>query len=133
MNGDSNRLAIRRFYPQLQMPMRSFDILLAVVLTTLLALPMLLLAILIKISSPGPALYWSDRVGLNNTLFRMPKFRTMKVETPAVATHLLTSPDQYLTRIGRVLRKYSLDELLQLFSVLKGDMRFVGLRSVLFN
>jgi lipopolysaccharide/colanic/teichoic acid biosynthesis glycosyltransferase len=91
--------------------MRSFDILLAVVLTTLLALPMLLLAILIKISSPGPALYWSDRVGLNNTLFRMPKFRTMKVETPAVATHLLTSPDQYLTRIGRVLRKYSLDEL----------------------
>jgi O-antigen biosynthesis protein WbqP len=115
------------------MPMRSFDILLAVILTTLLAIPMLLLAMLITISSPGPALYWSDRVGRNNTLFRMPKFRTMKVETPAVATHLLASPDHYLTRIGRVLRKYSLDELPQLFSVLKGDMRFVGPRPALFN
>ena len=115
------------------MPMRGFDLLLAMVLATLLALPMLLLAMLIKISSPGPALYWSDRVGRNNTLFRMPKFRTMKVETPAMATHLLASPDQYLTRIGRVLRKYSLDELPQLFSVLKGDMRFVGPRPALFN
>lgn len=113
--------------------MRGFDLLLAMVLATLLALPMLLLAMLIKISSPGPALYWSDRIGRNNTLFRMPKFRTMKVETPAMATHLLASPDQYLTRIGRVLRKYSLDELPQLFSVLKGDMRFVGPRPALFN
>ena len=113
--------------------MRGFDILLAMVLATLLAVPMLLLAIIIKISSPGPVLYWSDRVGRNNTLFRMPKFRTMKVETPAVATHLLTSPDQYLTRIGRILRKYSLDELPQLFSVLKGDMCFVGPRPALFN
>jgi O-antigen biosynthesis protein WbqP len=113
--------------------MRGFDILFAVILTTLLAIPMLLLAILIKISSPGSALYWSDRVGRNNTLFRMPKFRTMKVETPAMATHLLASPDQYLTRIGRVLRKYSLDELPQLFSVLKGDMCFVGPRPALFN
>jgi O-antigen biosynthesis protein WbqP len=115
------------------MPMRGSDILLAVVLATLFALPMLLLAILIKVSSPGPALYWSDRVGRNNTLFKMPKFRTMKVETPAVATHLLASPDQYLTKIGRVLRKYSLDELPQLFSILKGDMRFVGPRPALFN
>ena len=115
------------------MSMRGFDILLAMVLATLLAVPMLLLAILIKISSPGPALYWSARVGLNNTVFRMPKFRTMKVETPAVATHLLTSPDRYLTRIGRVLRRYSLDELPQLFSVLKGNMRFVGPRPALFN
>ena len=133
VNGNSNRLTTRRFYPQFQMPMRGFDLLLAMVLATLLALPMLLLAMLIKISSPGPALYWSDRVGRNNTLFRMPKFRTMKVETPAMATHLLASPDQYLTRIGRVLRKYSLDELPQLFSVLKGDMRFVGPRPALFN
>jgi len=115
------------------MSMRDFDILLAMVLTTLLAIPMLLLAIFIKLSSPGPVLYWSNRVGRNNILFRMPKFRTMKVETPAVATHLLTSPDQYLTRIGRILRRYSLDELPQLFSVLKGDMRFVGPRPALFN
>ena len=113
--------------------MPGFDRLLAIVLATLLAIPMLLLAILIKLSSPGPVLYWSDRVGLNNALFRMPKFRTMKVETPAVATHLLTSADRYLTRIGRILRKYSLDEMPQLFSVLKGDMRFVGPRPALFN
>ena len=113
--------------------MRAFDILFAIVLAAFLAIPMLLLAIFIKLSSPGPILYWSNRVGRNNTLFRMPKFRTMKVETPAVATHLLTFPDQYLTRIGRILRRYSLDELPQLFSVLKGDMRFVGPRPALFN
>ena len=115
------------------MPMRGFDILLAMVLATLLAIPMLLLAILIKISSPGPALYWSDRVGRNNTLFRMPKFRTMSVGTPAVATHLLKSPEQYLTNVGRVLRRYSLDEIPQLISVLQGNMSFVGPRPALFN
>jgi O-antigen biosynthesis protein WbqP len=113
--------------------MRVFDFLLAVVLIAFLAIPMLLLAVLIKFSSPGPVLYWSDRVGRNNSLFKMPKFRTMKVETPAVATHLLTAPDRYVTRIGRILRRYSLDELPQLFSVLKGDMRFVGPRPALFN
>lgn len=113
--------------------MRMFDLLLAVVLIGFLAIPMLLLAVLIKLSSPGPVLYWSDRVGRNNALFKMPKFRTMNVETPAVATHLLTAPDQYVTRIGRILRRYSLDELPQLFSVLKGDMRFVGPRPALFN
>lgn len=115
------------------MPIRGFNIMLAVVLATFLSIPMLLLAALIKLSSPGPVLYWSDRVGRNNTLFKMPKFRTMTVETPAVATHLLTSPDQYLTRIGRIFRKYSLDELPQLFSVIKGDMCFVGPRPALFN
>lgn len=113
--------------------MRVFDFLLAVVLIVFLAIPMLLLAVLIKLSSPGPVLYWSDRVGRDNSLFKMPKFRTMKVETPAVATHLLTAPDRYVTRIGRILRRYSLDELPQLFSVLKGDMRFVGPRPALFN
>jgi O-antigen biosynthesis protein WbqP len=122
-----------RFYPQLSPTMRVFDFLLAVVLIAFLAIPMLLLAVLIKFSSPGPVLYWSDRVGRNNSLFKMPKFRTMKVETPAVATHLLTAPDRYVTRIGRILRRYSLDELPQLFSVLKGDMRFVGPRPALFN
>ena len=97
------------------------------------SIPMLLIALLVKLTSPGPALYWSDRVGKDNVLFRMPKFRTMRVDTPAVATHLLTDPDYYLTPIGKFLRKSSLDELPQLISILKGDMSFVGPRPALFN
>jgi O-antigen biosynthesis protein WbqP len=84
-------------------------------------------------TSPGPALYWSDRVGRKNAIFRMPKFRTMRTDTPAVATHLLGNPDQFLTPIGSFLRKTSLDELPQLWSILKGDMSFVGPRPALFN
>lgn len=94
---------------------------------------MLIIALLVKATSRGPVLYWSDRVGRNNTIFKMPKFRTMKINTPAVATHLLKNPDQYLTPVGKFLRKSSLDELPQLFSILKGDMSFVGPRPALFN
>ena len=112
---------------------RLFDIALAISLLTAFALPMLLLAGAIKLTSDGPVLYWSDRVGVNNTIFKMPKFRTMKMNTPVVATHLLASPDQYLTRIGKVLRKFSLDELPQLFSVAMGNMSFVGPRPALYN
>ena len=96
-------------------------------------LPMLLVALLVKLTSPGPVLYWSDRVGRYNRIFRMPKFRTMRIDTPAVATHLMQNPDEYLTSIGPFLRKSSLDELPQLWSVLKGDMSFVGPRPALFN
>ena len=98
-----------------------------------LTIPMLVIAILIKLTSPGPVLYWSNRVGKHNAIFKMPKFRTMKIDTPSVATHLLSDPDQYLTAIGGFLRKSSLDELPQLFSILKGDMSFVGPRPALFN
>jgi O-antigen biosynthesis protein WbqP len=115
------------------MTARDLDAAFAFVLIIALGLPMLMIALVVRLTSPGPVLYWSDRVGRNNSIFAMPKFRTMKLETPAVATHLLRSPNQYLTRIGRFLRKYSLDELPQLFSVLKGDMRFVGPRPALFN
>jgi len=90
-------------------------------------------ALLVKLSSNGPVLYWSDRVGRNNILFKMPKFRSMRVDTPAVATHLLTNPDRYLTPIGKFLRKTSIDELPQLWSILVGDMSFVGPRPALFN
>jgi O-antigen biosynthesis protein WbqP len=99
----------------------------------LFGLPMLLVALLVKLTSPGPVLYWSDRVGRYNRIFRMPKFRTMRIDTPAVATHLLKDPDAHLTPIGPFLRKSSLDELPQLWSVLKGDMSFVGPRPALFN
>jgi O-antigen biosynthesis protein WbqP len=102
-------------------------------LLTIFIIPMIFIALLVKITSQGPALYWSNRVGIDNHIFKMPKYRTMKVGTPAVATHLLTTPDQYLTPIGKTLRKYSLDELPQLFSVLKGDMSFVGPRPALYN
>lgn len=112
---------------------RIFDTLLAIVLAVILAFPMILLSLFIKLSSPGPVFHWSERIGQNNVLFRMPKFRTMKRETPAVATHLLASPGQYLTRVGKVLRKYSLDELPQIFSVIVGKMSFVGPRPALFN
>lgn len=112
---------------------RIFDILLASFLLVLFSGSMVLLAVLIRFGSKGPSLYWSDRIGRNDTLFKMPKFRTMQQETPAVATHLLHSPGTYLTPIGKVLRKLSLDELPQLYSVLKGDMSFVGPRPALFN
>jgi O-antigen biosynthesis protein WbqP len=102
-------------------------------LLCLLSVPIFLVGLIIKLNSEGPALYWSDRIGKDNTIFRMPKFRTMRVETPEVATHLLTSPDQYLTSVGKMLRRFSLDELPQLVSVLKGDMSFVGPRPALYN
>ena len=132
-----NRFAYNdtRYLYKAPLPMgkRMFDIVLSVGLLTLLFIPMLLFGILIRLTSEGSALYWSDRIGIDNTIFRMPKFRTMKVNTPSVATHLLATPAQYLTPLGRLLRKYSLDELPQLFSVLKGDMSFVGPRPALYN
>ncbi len=112
---------------------RFFDFCLSLCLMAVLLLPMMTIALLVRLTSRGPALYWSDRVGVNNRIFRMPKFRTMRIDTPAVATHLLHNPDAYLTPIGSLLRKSSLDELPQLWSVLKGDMSFVGPRPALFN
>ena len=112
---------------------RWMDLVLCLVATLLLALPVLLVALAVRWSSRGPVLYWSDRVGRNNVLFRMPKFRSMRVGTPAVATHLLDNPDAYLTPIGSFLRKSSLDELPQLWSIWVGDMSFVGPRPALFN
>jgi O-antigen biosynthesis protein WbqP len=94
---------------------------------------MLIIVLAVKMTSRGPVLYWSDRVGINNAIFKMPKFRTMRIDTPAMATHLLAKPDIYLTSIGSFLRKFSLDELPQLWSILKGDMSFVGPRPALFN
>lgn len=112
---------------------RLFDFTSSLLAILVLAIPMLIIALLVKATSRGPVLYWSDRVGKDNTIFKMPKFRTMKINTPAVATHLLKNPDQYLTPVGKFLRKTSLDELPQLFSILKGDMSFVGPRPALFN
>lgn len=112
---------------------RTFDFSMALFLLAALGVPMLFIAILVKLTSRGPVLYWSDRVGKDNTIFRMPKFRTMRINTPAVATHLMANPDKYLTPIGKFLRKSSLDELPQLISILKGDMSFVGPRPALFN
>jgi len=112
---------------------RGFDLLLALIAAALLAVPVLLVALLVRLTSPGPALYWSDRVGRYNRIFKMPKFRSMRVGTPALATHLLTDPGTYLTPIGSFLRKSSLDELPQLWSILAGDMSFVGPRPALYN
>ena len=112
---------------------RIFDLFTGVTLLVLLVVPMLLISISIRLSSKGSILYWSDRVGKNNKIFKMPKFRSMLIDTPAVATHLLDNPDAYLSPIGGFLRSTSLDELPQLFSVLKGDMSFVGPRPALFN
>lgn len=112
---------------------RMGDLLLALAAALILAVPVLLVALAVRLTSPGPALYWSDRVGRHNTIFKMPKFRSMRVGTPAVATHLLTDPGAYLTPIGSFLRKSSLDELPQLWSILAGDMSFVGPRPALFN
>ncbi len=112
---------------------RIFDLLLGLLVVVVLILPIALIAILVRLTSKGPILYWSDRVGKNNKIFRMPKFRSMLVDTPAVATHLLTDPQSYLTPIGSFLRKSSLDELPQLWSIIKGDMSVVGPRPALFN
>ena len=112
---------------------RIFDLLLGVAILVLLVAPMLLISIAVRLSSKGPALYWSDRVGKNNKIFKMPKFRSMLTGTPAVATHLLDNPDTYLSPIGGFLRRSSFDELPQLFLVLKGDMSFVGPRPALYN
>ena len=94
---------------------------------------MLVVGLMVKLTSEGPVMYWSNRVGIHNTIFRMPKFRTMRADTPAVATHLLENPDAYLTSIGSFLRKFSLDEMPQLYSILKGDITFVGPRPALYN
>ena len=112
---------------------RLFDILLSCLLLLVFGIPILLVALMVKITSQGPALYASDRVGINNLIFKMYKFRTMKTDTPPVATHLMKNPEQYLTPIGKFLRKTSLDELPQLFNIFKGDMSFVGPRPALFN
>lgn len=112
---------------------RAFDLLFGVMLLLLLVIIMLIIAIVIRLTSKGPSLYWSDRVGKNNKIFKMPKFRSMLIDTPVVATHLLSNPDSHLSPIGDFLRRSSLDELPQLFSVLKGDMSFVGPRPALFN
>lgn len=112
---------------------RVFDITAALVLLLPTSLLMLFLALLVKLTSEGPALHWSDRVGRDNRIFKMPKFRTMRVDTPPMATHLMTEPEMFLTPAGAFLRKTSLDELPQLLSILRGDMSFVGPRPALFN
>ncbi|WP_426099440.1 MULTISPECIES: sugar transferase [unclassified Pseudomonas] len=112
---------------------RFFDLLLSLFALLILLIPIVLVTIAVKLTSKGPALYWSNRVGVNNTVFKMPKFRSMRTGTPAVATHLLQNPAQYLTPIGNFLRKSSLDELPQLWSIIAGDMSFVGPRPALFN
>jgi len=112
---------------------RIFDLTLSLLVFLLLAVPILGLAVCIKLTSTGPVLYWSNRVGRRNIIFKMPKFRTMYVDTPAVATHLLENPGNYVTEMGKILRKTSLDEIPQLLSILMGDMSFVGPRPALFN
>ena len=112
---------------------RLLDLLLGLLAAAVLVVPLVVVAVLVRLTSPGPALYWSERVGRYNKIFKMPKFRSMRVGTPAVATHLLANPRAHLTPIGSFLRKSSLDELPQLWSILVGDMSFVGPRPALFN
>jgi len=112
---------------------RSFDVFFSSLLLIFLAIPMIVIGILVRITSKGSVIYWSDRVGKNNIIFKMPKFRSMRIETPDIPSHLLKNPDKYLSPVGSFLRHSSLDELPQLFSVIKGDMSFVGPRPVLFN
>lgn len=112
---------------------RLFDVWLALIASVLVLIPAIVVGLAVLLTSPGPVLYWSDRVGRWNRLFKMPKFRSMRVDSPAVATHLLADPSRYLTPIGSFLRKTSLDELPQLWSILRGDMSFVGPRPALFN
>ena len=112
---------------------RVFDLVVGLITLLFALIPMLLIALSIRTTSKGAVLYWSDRIGQVNKIFRMPKFRTMQVETPVVATHLMANPDKYLSTFGGFLRRSSLDELPQLFSILKGDMSFVGPRPALFN
>lgn len=112
---------------------RLFDFVLTLFVMLFFLLPFLLIALAVRLTSTGPVFYWSERVGRHNAIFKMPKFRSMRVDTPAVATHLLSNPEQFLTPIGSFLRKSSLDELPQLLSIIKGDMSFVGPRPALFN
>jgi len=112
---------------------RIFDFILAAILIIVLSVPMLFIIFAICLTSKGPALYWSDRVGLDNSIYKMPKFRTMKIDTPQVATHLMSNPEKFLSPIGLFLRQTSLDELPQLFSIIKGHMSFVGPRPALYN
>jgi len=112
---------------------RLFDVVVAVGSLLVLGPLLLLIALLIKLTSRGPVLYWSDRIGVQNTVFSMPKFRTMRIDAPVVATHLLTKPERYLTPIGGFLRRFSLDELPQLLSILKGDITLIGPRPALYN
>ena len=112
---------------------RIFDLILAAILIIVLSVPMLIIIFAIRLTSKGPALYWSERVGLDNSIYKMPKFRTMKIDTPQVATHLMSNPEKFLSPIGGFLRQTSLDELPQLLSILKGNMSFVGPRPALYN
>jgi len=112
---------------------RPFDLILATILIIILLMPMFFIALMIRLTSKGPVLYWSDRVGFNNTIYKMPKFRSMRIDTPPVATHLMSNPEEFLSPIGRFLRQTSLDEIPQLLSILKGDMSFVGPRPALYN
>lgn len=112
---------------------RRFDLLLATIAAVVFIGLIVIIALLVKLTSKGPVLYWSERVGQDNHIFRMPKFRSMKIDTSVVATHLLPDPENLLTPIGNFLRKSSLDELPQLWSIFKDDMSFVGPRPALFN
>ncbi|WP_395828061.1 sugar transferase [Collimonas sp.] len=112
---------------------RFFDLFFSLIASILLLIPIVMVSLLVRVTSAGLVIYWSDRVGRGNRIFKMPKFRTMRVDTPAVATHLLTDPKKFLTPVGSFLRKSSLDELPQLWSIIKGDMSFVGPRPALFN
>jgi len=112
---------------------RGFDVLVSAIMLIIMAIPLLVIAAMIRLTSPGPAIYWSDRIGKNNKVFPMPKFRTMLINTPNVPTHLMFDAEKYITPIGRFLRETSLDELLQLWSILVGDMSVVGPRPALFN
>jgi O-antigen biosynthesis protein WbqP len=112
---------------------RVLDLVVVLLFFQILAIPMLLVACVVRVSSKGDVLFWSERVGRSNVIFKMPKFRTMRLDTPAVATHLMSNPDAYLSSIGGFLRRNSLDEMPQLWSILKGDMSFVGPRPALFN
>jgi O-antigen biosynthesis protein WbqP len=115
------------------MTMRFFNVVLSLIVGVLLIIPFMIVWILVKITSPGPAIHWSKRIGRNNAVFLMPKFRTMLIDTPQVATHLLSNGKSYLTPVGSFLRKTSLDEIPQLWSVIIGDMNLVGPRPALFN
>ena len=123
----NNQLTVRNLIKRL------FDLTFGAIALILFAIPMFCIAVVVFFSSKGPVFFWSDRVGLMGNTFKMPKFRTMLINTPAVATHLLDNPDAYLSPVGGLLRRMSLDELPQLWSILKGDMSFVGPRPALFN
>jgi O-antigen biosynthesis protein WbqP len=112
---------------------RFFDLSISIIALMIFFIPMLLIAILIRLTSHGPAIYWSKRIGINSAIFKMPKFRTMIIDTPTIATHLIENYDDYLTPVGGILRRFSLDEIPQLFSILKGDMSLVGPRPALYN